>query len=128
MKPTKRNKLVKAIAEEYQISEEDVDNIVYYYYKYAASLMEKLTDSRIYLPKLGTYILKTGTASHRLKMYKDYLETGDRSKIFNKHVTDEELAYKVERLTELLQKERDVKVKAFEIKKQKYESNRDMEK
>lgn len=126
MKPTKRKPIVEKLSKQLGISEEDVDDIIYYYYKFVGTLVESLEHNRIYIPKVGNLVYRDYQGLKVTRINENFINSGDPSCLVKK-ISMEEAIELVAKLKKLTANAEALKKRANELKKQKYESNRDME-
>lgn len=79
MNPKKTNKLYREVAEEMNISESLVEDIIEFYYKELRSSMSNLKHPRLIVYGLGQFVAKTGLVRKSISKYTKGLNDHDVS-------------------------------------------------
>lgn len=119
MNPKKSNKLYSEVAEEINISEELIEDIVQFYYKTVRSNLSQLKHPRINVEGLGQFVAKPSLVRKSIPRYKKALESHDTSTFsayYNKKMLEEKVEC-LEKLEKLIIQE--------ELKKESYKSIKD---
>lgn len=79
MIPKKPNSLYKEITEEFECSEQLLDDLVHFYYKTLRKKMSSLTDIRINVEGLGHFVVKMRKVKRSIPHYEKVLANHDTS-------------------------------------------------
>ena len=118
MNPKKVNSLIKSVAEEFQISETLLEDLVEFTYKNLRSNLTGLTHPRINVDGLGTFVAKAYTVKKGIELAHKKLINHDTS-TFNAYFNKKQLETNLQLLTnlnELIIKEEEAK-ETFKNKK-----------
>lgn len=129
MKPKKRKDIVNDTATRLGFSVEDVDNIVYYYYKYVSSLIESLEHERIYINNFGTFEMRVEKLKNTIKDVENiiaFLEQKEQTMVIYRNLT--RYRERLEKMKKMLIIKEEIMEKKRQIKIKKYEPNTSLEK
>ena len=100
MIPKKPNTLYKEITDEFECSEQLVDDLVHFYYKTLRKRMSGLTDLRINVEGLGHFVLKMRKVKKSIPHYEKVLANHDTS-TFGAYHNKKSVEEKLKQLKEL---------------------------
>lgn len=129
MKPKKRKDIVNDTATRLGFSVEDVDNIVYYYYKYVSSLIESLEHERIYINNFGTFEMRIEKLKTTIKDVENiiaFLEQKEQTMVTYRNLT--RYKERLEKMKKMLIVKEEIMEKKRQIKIKKHEPNTSLEK
>ena len=121
MTPKKSSILYKPVAEELNISETLVEDLISFYYKEVRFHLSSLSHPRINVDGLGHFVAKTGLVRKSIPKYTTILKTHDTSTYgayFNKKMTESKLALLIELEKKIAVQE--TKQEQFKKKKDEY--------
>ena len=124
MNPTKRKDIVPMVAEALGHSSEDVDNIIYYYYKHVASLIDSLEYERVYVYNIGIFISRYSKIIKTKQEYQTIIASLQRK---NNPEAAQHYIDKITKLDKILESKLIIFNKQHLLKKEKYEPNRTVE-
>src|SRR6056297_148436 len=107
MIPKKPNEIIKATAEEMNISETKVDDIVSFFYKELRKNLSDLTELKIENPGLGYFIIRSQKVDNSIKDINRQLDNVD-TKSFKGYHSKKTLEDKLEKLENIK-----IKINAF---------------
>jgi hypothetical protein len=119
MIPKKPNSLYKEITDEFECSEQLVDDLVHFYYKTLKKRMSGLTDLRLNVEGLGHFVLKMRKVKNAIPHYKKVLNDHDTS-TFGAYHNKKSVEEKLELLKQLNVKIEDELEKRQKFKNEKY--------
>jgi inorganic pyrophosphatase len=134
MIPKKPNSLYKEITDEFECSEQLVDDLVHFYYKTLKKKMSNLTDLRLNVEGLGHFVLKMKKVKDTIPHYEKVLSNHDTSTFgayHNKKSIEEKLEklknidVRIQEELERRQKFKNEKYSKTNLEKQKGDSGRD---
>jgi len=114
MIPKKPNEIIKATAEEMNISETKVDDIVSFFYKELRKNLSDLTELKIENPGLGYFIIRSQKVDNSIKDINRQLDNVD-TKSFKGYHSKKTLEDKLEKLENIK-----IKINAFFEHKKKF--------
>ena len=85
MIPKKPEIVIKEIAEQYDIPESMVDDVVSFYYKEVRKKLSSLEDLRINIPGLGHFVMKKSSVDKMAKKYTNMINKYDSQTFSNYH-------------------------------------------
>jgi len=118
MIPKKPNSLYKEITDEFECSEQLVDDLVHFYYKTLKKRMSGLTDLRLNVEGLGHFVLKIRKVKNAIPHYEKVLSNHDTS-TFGAYHNKKSVEEKLELLKQL-----DVKIEDELEKRQKFKNEK----
>ena len=119
MIPKKPNSLYKEITDEFECSEQLVDDLVHFYYKTLKKRMSGLTDLRLNVEGLGHFVLKMRKVKNAIPHYEKVLNDHDTS-TFGAYHNKKSVEEKLELLKQLDVKIEDELEKRKKFKNEKY--------
>jgi len=119
MIPKKPNSLYKEITDEFECSEQLVDDLVHFYYKTLKKRMSGLTDLRLNVEGLGHFVLKMRKVKNAIPHYEKVLNDHDTS-TFGAYHNKKSVEEKLELLKQLDVKIKDELEKRQNFKNEKY--------
>ena len=119
MIPKKPNSLYKEIQDEFECSEQLVDDLVHFYYKTLKKRMSGLTDLRLNVEGLGHFVLKMRKVKNAIPHYEKVLNNHDTS-TFGAYHNKKSIEEKLELLKQLNVKIQDELEKRQNFKNEKY--------
>ena len=118
MIPKKPNSLYKEITDEFECSEQLVDDLVHFYYKTLKKRMSGLTDLRLNVEGLGHFVLKMRKVKNAIPHYEKVLNDHDTS-TFGAYHNKKSVEEKLELLKQL-----DVKIEEELEKRKKFKNEK----
>ena len=119
MIPKKPSSLYKEITDEFECSEQLVDDLVHFYYKTLKKRMSGLTDLRLNVEGLGHFVLKMRKVKNAIPHYEKVLNDHDTS-TFGAYHNKKSVEEKLELLKQLDVKIKDELEKRQNFKNEKY--------
>ena len=119
MIPKKPNSLYKEITDEFECSEQLVDDLIHFYYKTLKKRMSGLTDLRLNVEGLGHFVLKMRKVKNAIPHYEKVLNNHDTS-TFGAYHNKKSIEEKLELLKQLNVKIQDELEKRQNFKNEKY--------
>lgn len=119
MIPKKVNSLYKEIAEDFECSEQLVDDLMHFYYKTLKKRMSGLTDLRLNVEGLGHFVLKIKKVKSAIPHYEKVLSNHDTS-TFGAYHNKKSVEEKLELLKQLSFKIEEELEKRKNFKNEKY--------
>jgi hypothetical protein len=111
-----------------KITKEDLDNIIFAYYKHVGNLVNSLEHERIYVEKLCNFVFRPKKGEDRIKDFTNIvrsLKKRNPTELLLSTIT--RYNNQIENLKKLLLESKELKVRKKEIKIKRDELNRDME-
>lgn len=128
MIPKKANKLYSTVAEDLNVSETLVEDIVEFYYKEVRKNLSELSEPRINIDGLGHFVAKHGTIIKTIERFQKSLLNHDVS-TFKAYHNKKGMEVKLEKLIELEKKlshQADRKKEFFKTKKNESSSKNNL--
>lgn len=119
MIPKKASSLYKEITEEFDVSEDLVENLIEDYYKTLRKKMSGLADLRINVDGLGHFVIKIQKVKKAIPHYEKVLENHDTS-TFGAYHNKKSVEEKLELLNQIHSKVEEELVKRKNFKDEKY--------
>lgn len=85
MIPKKPETVIKEVAEQYDIPESTIDDIVSFYYKEVRKKLSSLEDIRLNITGLGHFVIKKASVEKMTKKYKNMVNKYDSQTFSNYH-------------------------------------------
>lgn len=85
MIPQKPEIVIKEVAEQYDIQESIVDDIVSFYYKELRKKLSSLDEIRLNVPGLGHFVIKKSSVDKMTKKYNNMIDKYDSQTFSNYH-------------------------------------------
>jgi nucleoid DNA-binding protein len=131
MKPLKPKHFIKPTADDLELSEQTVDDIVSFYWSTLQKALSNLEGASVRVTNLGTFNIRERRIPRLKARYKKYLEGNEpESMTFNKHSAKKIAEFKLKRLEELEKELQEQKERKKEIKEKRkeYVSSKNLEK
>ena len=122
MIPKKASSLYKEITEQFDVSEDLVENLIEDYYKTLRKKMSGLTDLRINVDGLGHFVIKIQKVKKAIPHYEKVLENHDTS-TFGAYHNKKSVEEKLELLNKIHAKAEEELLKRKTFKDEKYSKN-----
>jgi nucleoid DNA-binding protein len=119
MIPKKANSLYKEITEQFDVSEDLVENLIEDYYKTLRKKMSGLSDLRINVDGLGHFVIKIQKVKKAIPHYEKVLENHDTS-TFGAYHNKKSVEEKLELLNKIHSKAEEELLKRKTFKDEKY--------
>ena len=119
MIPKKPNSLYNEIIDEFECSEQLLDDLVHFYYKTLKKRMSSLTDLRLNVEGLGHFVLKMRKVKNTIPHYEKILSNHDTS-TFGAYHNKKSIEEKLKLLKKLNIKIEDELEKRQDFKNEKY--------
>ena len=85
MNPKKSNKLYTEVSEDLNLNEEQVEDIIEFYYKEVRKKLSSLEDIRLNIPGLGHFVIKKVSVDKLVKKYENMVNKYDSQTFSNYH-------------------------------------------
>jgi nucleoid DNA-binding protein len=125
LKTIKRKELSQKVADTLLLPIDDVDDIVYLYYKYVAQLLSSLDYAKVMVPSLGTFKVTKTYLERELKKDNGILEKEELS--LNEYVKIIDYKDKIKKMEKLLAQVEEESLKKRTAKLERHGNNRSME-
>ena len=122
MIPKKANSLYKEITEQFDVSEDLVENLIEDYYKTLRKKMSGLSDLRINVDGLGHFVIKIQKVKKAIPHYEKVLDNHDTS-TFGAYHNKKSVEEKLELLNKIHAKAEEELLKRKTFKDEKYSQN-----
>ena len=122
MIPKKANSLYKEITEEFDVSEDLVENLIESYYKTLRKKMSSLSDLRLNVDGLGHFVIKIQKVKKAIPHYEKVLQNHDTS-TFGAYHNKKSVEEKLELLNAIDVKADQELIKRKNFKDEKYSQN-----
>jgi len=122
MIPKKANSLYKEITEQFDVSEDLVENLIEDYYKTLRKKMSGLSDLRINVDGLGHFVIKIQKVKKAIPHYEKVLDNHDTS-TFGAYHNKKSVEEKLELLNKIHSKAEEELLKRKTFKDEKYSKN-----
>jgi len=123
MNPKKHKEFKKKIADEIEVHDSVVDDLISFYYARIRGALSNLEDTRVYVDGLGTFSIRKARLEKAIIKNKSYLGNLDKQtyKGYSKSINTKK---KITKLEEVLKKIEDTYIKRREFKETGHESNK----